>query len=247
MNGLPDLRLRSVERELMDDPERDPALLLRTVRQIELLNRLVSGSRRLLRRLILKDMLRGPPGDYTLLDLGAGGCDLGRWMARHLRRSSRRLRVTCLDKDLDTVAYARRRLGDTEAVEVKRGTAFDLATMGRYDYVMAHNFLHHLTDGEAGTMIGLMADRCRRIFVVMDLHRSRWAYVAFYLFAAVLIRRSFGREDGRRSIRRGFRRPELEQLLSRHVGPDIPARVFRAFPARVCVVGGPALRGRAPS
>ena len=72
-----------------------------------------------------------------------------------------------------------------------------------------------------------------RAWFVNDLHRHRFAYTGFPLLARVAGWHPIVRHDGRLSIARSFRPGEWRGLLQQ-AGVD-GARVFRAFPFRLCV------------
>ena len=78
--------VRSGEKELMDDPGADENRLLATVEQFGAINRLVSRSRTLISRYILDDAARRGLVEYTVLDLGAGGCDIAEWLVDAAKR-----------------------------------------------------------------------------------------------------------------------------------------------------------------
>jgi 2-polyprenyl-3-methyl-5-hydroxy-6-metoxy-1,4-benzoquinol methylase len=197
------------------------------------INRLLTGTRRLLRRTILEDVRRRP-GPCTLLDVGCGGADLARWLARR----EPALRITCLDHDPRVVGYARRRCVGLAAVEVRLGSAAELERLGSYDYVFANHFLHHLEDGRIAPTLNAMLARARRLLVVTDLLRARSSYLLYALFAGAFLHRSFAAADGLLSIRRGFRPPELGALLA-GVAPADRLEVRRERPGRVVVIGRP--------
>jgi len=222
--------------ELMDLPDSDPRRLRRTLRQLSWVNRFLAGSRGLVRRTILEDIrLRPGRSPYTLLDVGSGGCDLALWLAR----TRGDFRITCLDHDPRAVDYARRLCAGQDAIEVRLGSAAELSRMESFDFVFANHFLHHLRDDQVGPTVAAMLARARRLLVVSDLLRSRCSYVLFSLLASAFLRCSFAVYDGRLSIRRGFRLPELQALLAGvdHAGG---LTVRRERPGRVVVIGRPA-------
>jgi len=219
--------------ELMDLPDSDPGRLERTLRQLAWINRFLTGARRLLARTILEDARRQRP-PYTLLDVGAGGCDLALWLAG--RQPG--LRITCLDHDPRAVAYARRRCAGVPAIEVRLGAAGELERLESFDYVFANHFLHHLDDERIAPTVAAMLGRARRLLVITDLLRSHRSYAWFSLFAGVFLHGSFAAADGRLSIRRGFLPEELAGLLA-GAAPAGCLEVRRERPARVVVVGRP--------
>jgi 2-polyprenyl-3-methyl-5-hydroxy-6-metoxy-1,4-benzoquinol methylase len=229
------MTVRAQDPELMDLPASDPVRLERTLRQMGWINRLLSGSRRLIRRTILEDLRRHPGRrPYTLLDVGAGGCDIASWLAR----SRPSLRFVCLDHDPRVAAYARGRCAAFPAVEVRLGSASQLEAMESFDYVFANHFLHHLPDEQIAPMVEVMLRRTRRMLVINDLLRSRRSHLLYGLFAGVFLHRSFAAADGQLSIRKGFRPQELRALLA---GLERPERLEIRLepPGRVCIIGRP--------
>jgi 2-polyprenyl-3-methyl-5-hydroxy-6-metoxy-1,4-benzoquinol methylase len=227
--------VRAREPELMDLPDSDPRRLRRTLRQIVLINLLLTGYRRLLERTVLEDLSHHPGRPpYTLLDVGSGGGDIAAWLAR--RQPD--LRIICLDHDPRAVAFARRRCAALPAIEVRLGSVSELDSMERFDYVLAHDFLHHLPEGEIAPAVQAMLRRARRLLVASDLLRSRHSFVIFSLFAAVFLHRSFAAADGRLSIRKGFLPEELRELLSGIEGFERLALRCEP-PGRIVLVGRP--------
>jgi len=217
----------------MDLPDSDPVRLERTLRQFSWINLLLTGARGLLERTVLQD-IRRRPGPCTLLDVGAGGADLALWLVR--RAPS--LRITCLDHDPRAVAYARRRCAGVERIRVQLGSAAELPSLSRFDYVFANHFLHHLQDAQLAPTVAAMLRNARRLLVITDLLRSPASYFWYALFAAVFLHGSFAAYDGLLSIRRGFLPQELSALLA-CAAPESRLEVRREPPGRVVVIGRP--------
>jgi 2-polyprenyl-3-methyl-5-hydroxy-6-metoxy-1,4-benzoquinol methylase len=235
--------VRAHEPELMDLPDTDLRRFQRTLRQLSWVNRFLAGSRGLVRRTILEDVRRRPGRPpYTLLDVGSGGGDLALWLAR----SRADFRITCLDHDPRAVQYARRLCAGQDAIEIRLGSAEDLPGMGSFDFVFAHHLLHHLEDEQVATTLDAMLACARRLLVVSDLVRSRLSYALFSLLAFGFLHGSFAVYDGRLSIRRAFRQPELEALLAGAASSG-SLEIRRDRPGRVCVIGRPSGRALQPA
>jgi 2-polyprenyl-3-methyl-5-hydroxy-6-metoxy-1,4-benzoquinol methylase len=235
VSGSTWMPVRAQGPELMDLPDSDPRRLERTLRQIEWVNRLLTGYRRLLERSVLEDLHRRPGRPpYTLLDVGSGGGDIAAWLAS--RQAG--LRIVCLDHDPRAVAFARRRCAALPTIEVRQGSVSELDSMERFDYVLAHSFLHHLPEGEIAPAVQAMLRRARRLLVASDLLRSRRSHVIFSLFAAVFLHRSFAPADGRLSIRKGFLPEELRGLLSGIEGFE-RLTIRCEPPGRIVLIGRP--------
>jgi 2-polyprenyl-3-methyl-5-hydroxy-6-metoxy-1,4-benzoquinol methylase len=220
--------------ELMDDPSCDERLLFRTFDQLALINRLIARCRSILTRYVLRDMERNSARAYRLIDLGAGGCDIARWLLAAAARRGLRLVVLALDSDPRAIAYARSR-GTPEGLCLERADLMDMARFGPADYVFCNHVLHHLSDEALPRAIGLMDRTATRLWLAADLRRSRLSYAAFHLLAP-LLRDSFAFEDGKRSIRRGFRADEL-RAAALAARPRAAIRVECLTPGRLLLVG----------
>lgn len=208
----PDLSRRAVHlRELMDSPDCDPDALERTYRGFGLVNTAVAGWQLTYRRW-LRPLLR-PDGVTRVLDIGCGGGDLARALARRARRDGFEVQITGADPDPRAHDFAVRQ--DTpQTVRFLRATSADLVAAGeRFDLVISNHLLHHLGDAE---LQGLLADSERlahRRAVHSDIHRAPWAYRLFGVGTLPVHPRSFIRTDGLTSIRRSYTPDELRAVL----------------------------------
>ncbi|MBX7557214.1 methyltransferase domain-containing protein, partial [Streptomyces sp. tea 10] len=105
----PLLRHRSVdEPELMDDPACDPVALDNTYRLFGVINPFVASWRPVYRRYVrpaLRAAAReGRPG--TVLDIGCGGGDVARAIARWAARDGLDVRITGIDPDARATRWA---------------------------------------------------------------------------------------------------------------------------------------------
>jgi len=221
--------------ELMDDPSCDEALLLRTIAQFTLMNRLVSRYRSILNHTVLRDMSDDPRRTYHLVDVGAGGCDIPMWLLQQAKRRGLLLRITAIESDPRTVTYARKVCAGVEGLTIELANLMDLPRFAPADYVFSNHVLHHLPDADIPGVFSLMHTTANRKWIISDLYRSPWAYAGFQVLGR-FFRGSFTFEDGKRSIRRSFIEPEIRQFahvagLAQHI------RVERMMPGRVLIIG----------
>jgi 2-polyprenyl-3-methyl-5-hydroxy-6-metoxy-1,4-benzoquinol methylase len=212
--GIPDLRRRGVElRERMDDPEANRLLLNRTYEQFATVNRLVAGWHDTYRERIRP--LLSPEMPSTLLDVGCGGGDIARSLARWAARDGLQLQVAGIDPDERALDYA-------ETVPNPHGVVFSRALSSqlveraqRFDFVISNHVLHHLGAQELDDLLIDCELLCRRLSLHSDIRRSRGAYLAFSALTLGLFRGSFIREDGLLSIRRSYTAAELRVAARR--------------------------------
>jgi len=172
----------------------------------------------------------------TVLDVGTGGADIPRALARWARRTGRAIRIVALDRDGPTLEVARRHLAGYPEVTLLRGDALALPVRpGSVDVAISALTLHHLEpDGAARHLAEL--DRAARCgLVVNDLARSRTAYGLVWLATRLLSRSAMSRHDGPMSVRRAYAPAELRAICDAAGLGDV--RIVRYRPLlRQCAV-----------
>jgi 2-polyprenyl-3-methyl-5-hydroxy-6-metoxy-1,4-benzoquinol methylase len=212
---LPGLSRREISVELMEDIAADEKLLFETLRDFKGINRLASRVRHVLKTTIIADMKRRNAGEVTFLDIGAGGCDTGLWFARYCRRHGIKCSVYCLDYDPRAHRFASNACRGEPSISFIESDARDIAGLSlNVDYVFTNHFLHHLPDKDIPAMLRAINDCGRYGFVAQDLERHLYWYVGFTVLGSIFWRKGYTFADGRMSIRRGFKRRELEMHVT---------------------------------
>ena len=186
----------------------------------------------------VKRLLAGAPRDraITVLDVGTGGADIPRALARWGRRARRRLRILALDRDRATLAVARHAAAGYPEIVLLQGDALALPVRPcSIDVVISALTLHHLEPVAAVQYLAEMDAAARRGLVVNDLLRSRTAYAAVWLATRALTRNPMSRHDGPLSVLRAYTPAEVRGLCEKAGLFDV--RVLR-YPrlARQCAV-----------
>ncbi|ROP74306.1 methyltransferase domain-containing protein [Curtobacterium sp. PhB115] len=228
--GLPavDLRTRALDlTELMDDPDCDPRALARTFRRFALVNALVSGWRAVWRTHVVPALPVNGRG--RVLDLGCGGGDLARAIARWAASDGFDVEVVGVDPDARAIQAANRRA--PHGVTFRQRSSGDLVAAGeRFDVVVSNHVLHHLGDQERSGFLADSEALASGRSLHSDIRRSPEAYRAYALASPLVAAGTFVRVDGLRSIRRSFTLAELRDTL-----PD-GWRAERAAPHRVLAI-----------
>lgn len=224
--AVPDLRERATTLvELMDDPACDLKALRRTYRRFAWVNAVVASWRGTYRDLIRPLLSATEP--RTLLDVGCGGGDVSRALARWAARDGLLLDVTGVDPDARAHDFATS--VPSPGVRFVAARVEDLTE--RYDFVISNHVLHHLDDLRG--FLEATSARARAMTIHSDIERTRYGYGLFAGGTALawpLLRRSFIRADGLTSIRRSYRAAELRSAVGREW------RVIRRVPSRYLLV-----------
>jgi len=233
---IPDMRLRNTsDKEKLELADSDMNRFRRTIRQFKLINFLLSASSRLMREHFFTIMEQDPQRIYTLLDVGAGGCDIAINIAREARRRGLKLNITALDNDARILPIAYQAARNYPEIRIVEGNALELSQLGSFDFVFSNHFIHHLAWDDIKIFLERIIAQTRLAFVMNDLKRSNWAYLGFTIFSGLLTRRSFHFYDGRLSIRRAFLPEELRDFIRSNF-PNRAIHVVETYPARVVLI-----------
>lgn len=215
-------------RELMDDPECDPARLRATLERFDTVNRLVSGWGGVYRRRI-RPFLATLPHRPRILDLGCGGGDVLIRLAAAAGRDG--LHADWIGADPDPRAI------EVASARTDGGARFECAHSGdlrgrgdRFDLVLSNHVLHHLDQAERNRFAEDSRRLSRGLVLHGDIERGRIAYGLYAVGITPLAPGTFLRTDGLRSIRRSYRRDELAAALG------APWRVEHPAPFRILAV-----------
>lgn len=233
---FPDLSKRIFVPELMDLFESDKKKLVKTVRQFKMINHLFSRSKYYIKKYIIQDMLKNPGQNYTLLDIGIGGCDLARWLIKKTRKLKLKLKITGIDYDVRVIECARKICENFTEIDITNLHANDLEKLSNYDYIFANHFLHHLKTDDILPMLEKIQKKTKKIFLLNDLERSNSAFFLFTLFAGLFLHHSFSYFDGRLSIKKGFKKDELSTFIM-NMNNSYTVQILQAIPARILILG----------
>ena len=219
---------RAIAAERMDSPDLDPAIYAAVLGDLAKVNRVTMAARPTLAFL----GRASPRPGFRLLDVGFGHGDMLRTIARWAKRRGIDAELVGIDLNPNSAAAAR---GATPAeVEIAYRTG-DYAALGdeRWDFVISSLVAHHMSHDQLIAFLRFMEANAKRGWLINDLHRHAFAWRGFPLLARSMGWHEIVRADGQLSIARSYRPDEWPPIL-REAGID-GARIFRAFPFRLCV------------
>ncbi|SDM71210.1 2-polyprenyl-3-methyl-5-hydroxy-6-metoxy-1,4-benzoquinol methylase [Cryobacterium flavum] len=230
--ALPSLRVRAHGAvEIMDSPLCDPAMLTRTYQNFQVVNAVVSGWPGIYRRSIRPTL--STTTETTLLDVGSGGGDVSRSLARWAVRDGLRLTVTGIDPDARAHVFATSQ-PKIAGLSFRRALSSDLVAEGaRFDFVVSNHVLHHLSVDELKGLLVDSEDLARVRVLHADLERSNYAYLGFAAATWPFFRHSYIRPDGLTSIQRSYTAVELRAAVPAGwtVSRGLPSRLVLGWDA----------------
>jgi SAM-dependent methyltransferase len=226
------LSVSDIGTELLDRPDADPAVVAESLRNIARANRWFGGTAAV--RYGLARALEGvPPGStLSLLDLGTGMGDLPRAAVRW--GASRNIRIEPIGLELNRSAAALSRAGGLPTAVACAGVP-PIPDKG-VDIVLVSQVAHHLNHSSVLHLLRTCDRLARRAVILADLRRHPLAPPTFWCGARLLRFDRVTVADGMTSLRRGFSRLELQELLAK---AGITGRVDRRPGFRMVVTWVP--------
>jgi 2-polyprenyl-3-methyl-5-hydroxy-6-metoxy-1,4-benzoquinol methylase len=212
--------------EFLDRPDADPRLVEQSYKFMEVVNRM-GGGIRVVRRFLEQELARSGDTDaVTVLDIGAGDCDIALAVTRWADRRGYKVRFTCLDHDPKAIELAQSRIArcHCHTIQAVQADVFTYRPADKFDYAMASMTFHHFTDDEIDTLITHLRGFVRKAVLINDLHRCLANYIACFLLVLPLDREI--RHDALLSIRRGFKPRELAHKLAHHDPGAVAQRMW---------------------
>lgn len=223
------LAKRAIAEELMDADDLDAATYAAVVGDLARVNVVTMAARPTLA--FLKRALAGRT-HFRLLDVGFGDGDMLRRIARWARRRGIEADLVGVDLNPRSLPAATAHTPPDMPIRYVTGDYADQAGLG-WDVIVSSLVAHHMTHDQLIAFLRFMEAEARRGWLVNDLHRHGFAHTAFPLLARAMRWHRIVRLDGTLSIARSYRPAEWPPLLAEAGVTD--ARVYRAFPFRLCV------------
>ena len=206
---MTDLSKRSTEAEVMDDfnlpsSEIDPVLA-----GLGKMNRLFGAH-----HTIIKALKKFPVKDQDMVsDWGCGGGDTLIAIREWAGKNNLQLKLSGVDAAEAAIHFAEQNSAGSNIQYVQADVLGDELKPDQFDIVISGLFSHHFPDEEWIKLIRKMQSCARRGVILTDLHRHRILYYAVILITRLFTRNKMVRIDGPLSVKRAFRRGELEKLL----------------------------------
>lgn len=201
---------RSHTIEIMDDLEMTGPVLIDSLDQLAIINKLLGGNQVTLGG--LKKILAGQSKEKTIriIDLGCGSGDMLRKVAEYGRKNDYKFELLGIDANQATVDYANQLSTDFPEISYKKEDVLsEYFKTHTYDIAMCTLFLHHFDDHVAMNVMQTLLKNAEMGVLINDLHRHRLAY---YLFKIVTlgVKNDMTKNDGLISILRAFKRKDFE-------------------------------------
>lgn len=208
------LKERSYEEELMDDLDASGEVIDQTLRELEVINRLLGGNQ--VTTIGLAQLLTDHPKSRPIViaDLGCGGGDMLQLIARWALKKGRAVELIGFDANPHIIDYARNNCRHIANIrfEVQDIFAEDFKQR-KFDIVCCTLFTHHFTDEQLTHIFRQFKDQATIGTIINDLHRHWFAYYSIKLLTQIFSKSPMVRYDAPLSVARSFRRKDLKKIM----------------------------------
>lgn len=205
------------EEEIIDDFNLEGEEVIGAYKTIERVNTILGGNSVFVNGVFkIIDNLSWPNNQQPIqiYDLGSGSGDGLRALARQSRKKKIKVKLIGVDANKFIVNYAEKAAAPWEEVSFQHKNIFEPTfNLKEADIVTFNLCLHHFSTEECQQLIQKCKNDGVEAILVNDLHRSKLAYWLFNLFCLITFANKIARFDGLLSIRKGFKRKELEALI----------------------------------
>ncbi len=207
---LIDLKHRSYEEELMDDPLIEKGALQTALSDISKVNRLLGGNaitKQSVYRLLKES---STSKEYVILDLGCGDGEMLREIADLFRKKGLNGKFIGVDLNSACIEQAKYLSEAYPEISFEKKNILEVEPSDfSCDIIISTLTLHHLEDIEIKRVMNKCVTLASIGIVINDLHRSALAYYLFKVFSFFFIKGHIAKNDGLVSIKRGFTKQEL--------------------------------------
>jgi 2-polyprenyl-3-methyl-5-hydroxy-6-metoxy-1,4-benzoquinol methylase len=204
---------RSSQIEIMDDLEQGGELIDQTLRELEIINRLLGGNKVTIDGIstLLKNK---PEKTIQIADLGCGGGDILKLVAKWGRRNKIKFQLIGIDANPNIVVYAQNNSNGYPEIRYEAVNIFSSDFQKqRYDIVLATLFTHHFTNQQLTKILSSLRKQAAIGIVINDLHRHWFAYHSIKWLTWLFSRSSMVKSDAPTSVLRAFHKHELKAIL----------------------------------
>jgi ubiquinone/menaquinone biosynthesis C-methylase UbiE len=209
---MPDFSTRSILLEKMDEPGVPEKEIHQALKELEIINKLLGGYRVILDALHHVQWNDKP---LTILDVGCGGGDMLRAIAKWAERKNRKVLLIGVDRNKTMTDYASRQSEAYSNIRFINKDVFNDSLLNeKADIVMNSLFCHHFDNNELIVLMSRLNQLASQNVIINDIDRNWFAYYSIKFITSFFSRTYLVKYDAPLSVERSLKRDEWEAVLS---------------------------------
>jgi ubiquinone/menaquinone biosynthesis C-methylase UbiE len=209
---VPDFSQRTLIPEKMDQPDVAENEIHQALKELEIINKTLGGYH------VIFDALKKidwKNKECKILDLGCGGGDMLRAIARWARKNNKKVRLVGVDMNPVMTNYAIEHSKQYPEISfITRNIFDDELLQEKADITMNSLFCHHFTHEELVFLMQRMDKLSSQAIIINDLHRNWFAYYSIKVITRIFSKSYLVKYDAPVSVARGLSRNEWLNVIS---------------------------------
>src|SRR5688572_19567181 len=208
---------RSEEIELMDDLQLSNDDLRRNLDELETINYWLGGHKVVLQALQkLLPQLRELNRPITVADVGCGGGDMLRAVAKWGKKQGLEMKLTGVDANAFMLNYASPKCHQFNNIQFQQSDIFSAEFQRlKFDILTCSLFCHHFSDESLIQLLKQLYKQAGTAVIINDLERNPVAYYSIKALTQAFSKSYLVKNDAPLSVLRAFRKSELESILQK--------------------------------
>ena len=200
----------------MDDLDASGEVIDQTLRELEVINRLLGGNYVTTNGLSKLLKGKGVSGPLQIADLGCGGGDIMKLIAQWAMKKGVEVDLVGFDANPHIIDYARKNCKGFKNIRFEVQDIFSEEFKTRqFDIICCTLFTHHFTDQSLVDIFHQFKQQAKIGTVINDLHRHWFAYYSIKLLTQVFSKSPMVQYDAPLSVARSFRRADLAGIMKK--------------------------------
>lgn len=205
---------RSYEEEIMDDLEASGPIIPQTLKELEIINQRLGGNYVTTNGLD-KLISEKPNKKIRIADLGCGGGDILKLVALWAKKRGYDVELVGFDANTHIIDYAKENCkGFSEITFAVEDIFSDQFKSQKFDVILCTLFTHHFHEDDLIKIFKQFKEQSDLGVIINDLHRHWLAYYSIKLLTSLFSKSDMVKNDGPLSVKRAFKRVDLEQIMS---------------------------------
>ncbi len=207
--------VRSYKKEFLDADDIPKELLFQNLRELEFINKYLGGHKVSLHG--LKKIMIDKSKTYQILDIGCGGGDSLKAVAKWANNNNYKIKLTGIDLKQDCIDFAKKNCANINCSFICDDFRNALQDFGNpkseITIVHASLFCHHFTENDIKAFVKTCSEH-NAVFLVNDLERHPFAYYSIKFLTYLFSKSPLVKNDAPLSVLRGFKRKEWQSILN---------------------------------
>lgn len=212
------LKKRILKKELIDDLKLSNPLVIENLKDMEFLNQWLGYNKILIgaiNTIIKKNKPFWQGKKISIADLGCGSGDGLRCIGDWLKKKGYQSDLSGIDGNEAIIAYAKEKSINYLNIKyyVKDILLEETYAGFNCDIFVLSNICHHFNECEIKNLLKILKNSNCKFVIINDLHRCLWAYLGIRVLSTICHFSTLTKHDGPLSVRKGFRKKDLTNIL----------------------------------